>query len=66
MHYFLGIEVKKMTDGLLLTQERYASDVLKRVGMINCKPANTPMSTSEKLSAHEGIPLGPEDSIVGA
>lgn len=45
--------------------------MLNRVGMTNCKPVNTPMSTSEKLSAHEGIPLGPEDStryrsIVGA
>jgi histone deacetylase 1/2 len=36
-----------------------------------CKPTNTPMSTSEKLSAYEGDPLGVEDatryrSIVGA
>ena len=39
--------------------------------MLNCKPANTLMSTTEKLSAHNGTPLGPEDStryrsIVGA
>jgi hypothetical protein len=35
-----------------------------------CKPVNTPMSTSEKLSTFEGTPLGPHDytqyrSIVG-
>jgi histone deacetylase 1/2 len=70
-HYFLGIEVKKTNDGLLLTQEKYTTNILKRVGMLTCKPTNTPMSTSEKLSAYEGDPLGVEDatryrSIVGA
>jgi hypothetical protein len=39
--------------------------------MSDCKPANTPMSTSEKLSVHEGGLLGPSDatqyrSMVGA
>ena len=39
--------------------------------MINCKPASTPMSTTEKLSVYDGTPLGPEDatryrSVVGA
>jgi hypothetical protein len=45
LHYFLGIEVKKTQDGILLSQEKYTSDILKRVGMINCKSANTTMST---------------------
>jgi hypothetical protein len=71
LHYFLGIEVNKVSDGLILTQEKYASDVLKRVGMSDCKPVTTPMSTSEKLSVHEGDLLGPNDatqyrSVVGA
>lgn len=39
--------------------------------MRHCKPATTPLSTTEKLSASEGDPLSPEDStkyrsIVGA
>jgi histone deacetylase 1/2 len=33
LHYFLGIEVKKIKNGLLLTQEKYATDILDRVGM---------------------------------
>jgi histone deacetylase 1/2 len=71
LHYFLGIEVNKLSDGLILTQEKYASDILKRVGMSDCKPVATPMSTSEKLSVYEGDLLGPNDathyrSIVGA
>ena len=71
LHFFLGIEVKKLHDGLLLTQEKYAMDLLARVGMKNCKPAPTPLSPTEPLSFHDGVPLGPADStqyrsIVGA
>jgi histone deacetylase 1/2 len=71
LHYFLGIEVKKARDGILLTQQKYTSDLLHRVGMRNCKPMNTPMSSADKLSIYDGDPLGPKDiteyrSIVGA
>lgn len=71
LHYFLGIEVSKVQNGIVLTQEKYVTDLLKKVGMIDCKPANTPLSVSEKLSLHEGSALGPNDatqyrSIVGA
>jgi histone deacetylase 1/2 len=71
LHYFLGIEVNKVDDGILLTQEKYTYDILRRVGMSDCKPVSTPLSTSEKLSVHEGSLLGPNDatqyrSIVGA
>jgi len=63
--------VSKIRDGILLTQEKYARDVLQRVNMMDCKPVATPLSTSEKLSAHEGNLLGPRDattyrSVVGA
>jgi hypothetical protein len=30
--------------------------------MLSCKPVNTPLSTTEKLTAHEGDLLGPIDS----
>ena len=33
LHFFLGIEVNKTDQGIVLTQEKYAKDVLKRVGM---------------------------------
>jgi histone deacetylase 1/2 len=70
LHY-LGIEVKKVRDGILLKQEKYTFDLLQRVGMKNCKPMNTPMSSTDKLTAHDGELLGPKDaseyrSIVGA
>jgi histone deacetylase 1/2 len=71
LSYFLGIEVKKEKDGILLSQEKYALDILKKAGMSCCKPSPTPLSSSEKLTKHEEELLGPEDgtryrSIVGA
>jgi len=71
LHYFLGIEVKKVDDGLLLTQGRYAADILTRSGMAKAKPVDTPLSVSKKLSVSDGERLGEEDStryrsLVGA
>jgi len=71
LHYFLGIEVTKVKGGIILSQDKYASDLLKKVGMAHCKPVNTPMVTHEKLSLHVGTLLGENDatkyrSIVGA
>jgi hypothetical protein len=50
LHYFLGIEVHKVTNGVILSQDKYASDLLHWVGMKDCKPVSSPMATSEKLS----------------
>jgi histone deacetylase 1/2 len=62
LHYFLGIEVKKVRNGILLTQQKYTSDLLHRVGMMNSKPMNTPMSSANKLSIYDVDPLGPKDT----
>jgi histone deacetylase 1/2 len=54
LHFFLRIEVKRSSDGLLLSQEKYAEDIIKRAGMSHCKSIATPMSYIKKLSAKEG------------
>jgi histone deacetylase 1/2 len=71
LHYFLGIEVKSLSNGVSLSQETYISDVLQRVGMGKCKAVTTPLSTYEKLSISEGDLLDDANatryrSIVGA
>jgi histone deacetylase 1/2 len=71
LHFFLGIEVKRNHNGLVLTQEKYATELLNKVGMHDCKSAPTPLSSTEQLSLYDGTPLGSEDStqyrsIVGA
>jgi hypothetical protein len=71
LHFFLGIEVNKVKDGIVLSQEKYACDLLKRAGMSMCKSVATPLAPGEKLASHIGTPLGSKDtkeyrSIVGA
>jgi hypothetical protein len=63
LHYFFGIEVTKTKEGILLTQHKYAIELLKKVGMISCKSISTLLSTLEKLSAHSGEFLGPNDAM---
>jgi hypothetical protein len=62
LHYFLGIEVTRMQEGITLSQWKYSEDLLRRAGMQNCKVVSTPLSTSERLSAHAREKLGPIDS----
>lgn len=62
LHYFLGIEVQRNKNSLLLSQNKYAQEILTRVGMMLCKPSPTPLSTTEKLSRFEGDPLNSKDS----
>jgi hypothetical protein len=71
LHYFLGIEVMKKGNGIVLSQEKCASDLLDKVGMEKCKSVATPLSTSEKMSIEVGTRLGEKDStryrsVVGA
>ena len=70
LHYFLGIEVKKTPQGLHLSQQKYAADILRRAGMSNCNPVDTPLTLLEKLSLTKGAKLGDIDStyrsMVGA
>jgi hypothetical protein len=70
LHHFLGIEATRSDQGLLLTQGRYAAELLRRACMNNCKPVITPLTPSDKLLANDGVLLGLEDctryrSIVG-
>lgn len=50
MNYFLGMEVMQSSHGIFTCQKKYASDILKRFKMQDCKPVGTPMTTSIKLS----------------
>jgi hypothetical protein len=61
LHYFLGIEVKWTCDVLCYLKKKYTTNLLHKVGMLACKLVATPMSTSEKLSAHVGDPLSMEE-----
>ena len=43
MHYFLWLEVWKRSNDIFLSQGKYAVEILKKFGMMDCKSMATPM-----------------------
>ncbi|RVW86108.1 putative mitochondrial protein [Vitis vinifera] len=44
--------------GVVLSQRKYALDILEEIGMLDCKPVDTPMDPNVKLVPGQGEPLG--------
>ncbi|XP_020251846.1 uncharacterized protein LOC109829137 [Asparagus officinalis] len=63
LHYFLGIEVVYNSGGITLMQHKYASDLLHRAHMENCKSVSTPMSVTDKLARDCGTVLDDDDAF---
>ncbi|XP_021991784.1 uncharacterized mitochondrial protein AtMg00810-like [Helianthus annuus] len=47
--YFLGIEVLRSKRGIFVYQKKYVLDLLAETGLINCKPADTPMVANHNI-----------------
>ena len=54
LHYYLGVEVTQRPNNIFLSQTKYATDLLKKFDMEECKPSLTPMERNLKLSKFEG------------
>jgi len=60
MHYFLGLEVWQQNGDIFLGQGRYATEILKRFRMQDCRPMATPMITNwKKIDASEDKDVDP-------
>ncbi|XP_019173539.1 PREDICTED: uncharacterized protein LOC109169121 [Ipomoea nil] len=55
--FFLGIEATYTGDGLMLSQQRYMLEVLRKAGMETCKPLSTPMEPASSTPAVGSPPL---------
>jgi hypothetical protein len=64
MHYFLGLEVWKKPSEIFLSQSRYAFDVLRKFGMLDCKSITTPMIYNLKKLHDQATSLDPEDPTI--
>lgn len=47
MSYYSGLEVKQLEEGIFISQESYAKEVLKKSKMFYCNLVNTPMERNE-------------------
>ena len=50
LSFFLGLQICQSNQGIFISQTKYIREMLKRFGMEDWKPVNTPMKTSCKLS----------------
>ena len=57
LSYFSGLEITHSTNGLYITQAKYASELLSRVGLTDSKTVDTPVELNAHLTPIEGKPL---------
>ena len=49
LHHFLGMQVQRSGDGLLLSQRQYMLDILERARMTECKRAPLQLTPIRRL-----------------
>ena len=67
--FLLGLQVKQRKDGVFISQEKYARNLVKKFELDSKKHASTPMSSSTKLSLDpSGVEMSPTlyRSIIGS
>ena len=59
LHYFLGIEVIRTPEGILVSQRHYMLSMLFKFGMTKCKSVSTPLDRNPKLRLDSGMTCDP-------
>ncbi|RVW23488.1 Retrovirus-related Pol polyprotein from transposon RE1 [Vitis vinifera] len=56
LHYFLGLEVKYLPNGLFVSKTKYTRDLLEHIKMMECTHMNTPMALNKQAYQHFQAP----------
>ena len=67
--FFLVLQVKQKKEGIFVSQEKYARNIVKKFGLNSKKHASTPISSSTKLNVDSsGVEVSPTlyRSIIGS
>jgi Reverse transcriptase (RNA-dependent DNA polymerase) len=51
---FLGIEVTRGAEGIVLSQRKYVLNLLSETNMLGCKPVISPIDVKAKISVDSG------------
>ena len=54
LQYFLGLEFSYIPEGIILSQRKFTTDLIKDSGLTYSKPATTPLPLNCKLRPEEG------------
>ncbi|XP_047324959.1 uncharacterized mitochondrial protein AtMg00810-like [Impatiens glandulifera] len=57
LRYFLGLDISDTIDGMYLSQEKYASDLISLASLTDSKTASTPLEADCRLTPLDGTPL---------
>lgn len=49
LKYFLGMEFARSKKGIFISQKKYILDLLREIGLLECKGAKTPLEPNLKL-----------------
>ncbi|XP_012472430.2 uncharacterized mitochondrial protein AtMg00810-like [Gossypium raimondii] len=53
LKYFLGIEISRSKEGIIMNQWKYALELIADLGLLDAKPAHTPLEQNLKLTSLE-------------
>ena len=49
LHYFLGMKIARSKKGISVSQRKYILDLLIEIGMLGCKPSETPIISGSRI-----------------
>jgi hypothetical protein len=50
LKFFFDLQISQQNNEIFISQSKYIKEMLKKIGMEDCKPVSTPMTTGCKLS----------------